>query len=267
MEYKDFINEVLVKSSEIANSYFGKVSGIIKPDDNNQVLTQADLEIGKYIIEKINEIYPEYNVIDEEAGVIDKKSDFTWVVDPIDGTSNFSVGAPSYGIIIGLLKNDKPIAGGVALPYFNEITIAETSKGAFCNGVKLAVTNETRLLSALVTHEIDGHQEDPEMTREECKILADIILGIRNLRYSGSVFDGMMVAKGKFGAFLMRTSKIWDNVGVQAIIEESGGIYTDYFGKPMDYSIPLSKANQNFTRCFGAPKLHEQLQEIIHARK
>lgn len=266
MEYKDFIEELLIKSSEIAINNFGKVSGITKPDDNNQVLTQADLEIGKYIVGKITEAHPNHNIIDEEAGVINKNSEYTWVIDPIDGTSNFAVGAPNYGIIVGLLQADKPIAGGVALPFYNEIAIAERGNGSFLGGAKLAVTTEPQLLNSLVTHEIDGHQENPQMTYDECKTLADIVLGIRNLRIAGSVFDGIQVAKGKFGAFLGRTSKIWDNVGIQIIIEEAGGVYTDFFGNPMDYSNPLSKANINFTRCHGSPQLHKKLQEIIHSK-
>lgn len=266
MNYTTFIEDVLNGASEIARQHFGKVAGIRKDDDSNQVLTQADLDIGKFIIGKIFEIYPDYNIIDEEAGVIDKKSEYTWVIDPIDGTSNFAVGAPGYGIIIGLLHNEVAIAGGVALPYYHEIITAETNIGAFDNGVKLEVTKETNLLACLVTHEIDGHQENPEMTYDECKTLANIVLGIRNLRITGSVFDGMLVAKGKFGAFMGRTSKIWDNVGVQVIIEEVGGVFTDFFGNKMDYSNPLEKAKQNFTRCMGSVEIHRQLQEIIHKK-
>ena len=267
MQTRKFTEKILKNSSEIANNYFGKVSGVAKSDDHNQVLTQTDLEIGKYIIGEISKTYPAHNIIDEEAGVIDNNSEFTWVVDPIDGTSNFAVGAPNYGIIVGLLKQDKPIVGGVALPFYDEIAIAEKGKGAFITDQRLKVTKEKDLLSSLVTHEIDGYPMNPEITRDECKTLAEIVLGIRNLRISGSVFDGILVAKGKFGLFMGRTSKIWDNVGIQVIIEEAGGIYTDFYGNPMDYSNPLSKADQNFTRCHGAPQLHTQLQKIIHSVK
>ncbi|MBP9817773.1 inositol monophosphatase [Candidatus Shapirobacteria bacterium] len=266
MNNTSFVTSVLSESSKIANRYFGEVSGIEKEGDNNQVLTQADLDIGQYIIKRISEDYPSYNIIDEEMGVINNNSEYTWVIDPIDGTSNFAVGAPGYGIIIGLLFKDKPIAGGVSLPFYDEIITAESGKGAFLNNKKLEVTKETRLLSCLVTHEIDGHQENPDMTFEECKTIAKIVLGVRNLRITGSVFDGMLVAKGKYGAFMGRTSKIWDNVGTQVIIEESGGIFTDFFGSPVDYSNPLSKAKENFTRCMGSPTIHKQLQQIIHSK-
>ena len=73
-----------------------------------------------------------------------------------------------------------------------------------------------------------------------------------------------MVAKGKFGGYLNRTSKIWDNVAQQILIEEAGGVYSDFFGKPIDYTNPLTRANDNFTVCAAPPALHKQLQDIIH---
>ncbi len=264
MEYKFFLQETLERSSEIAKSYFGKVSGTTKKGDNNQVLTEADLEIGKYIIEAIKQKFPTYNIIDEEAGVVDNNSEYTWVVDPIDGTSNFANGIPTYGIMIGLLQSNSSVASGVVLPSLNEIYLAEKGEGATCNGEKIVVTNKTNLLSCLIAYGIDGHQEDPSLTREEIKLLGEIVLNIRNLRSSNSAFDAMMVARGNYGASLNKTSKIWDNVAQQILIEEAGGIYTDFYGKPMEYSNPLSRVDQNYTWCFGASMLHKELQEIIH---
>lgn len=264
MNYSDFIVESLQKATKISNENFGKMVGsTTKPEDNNQVLTQTDLEIGKFLVGEVGKNYPEYNVVDEEAGVIDRGSKFTWVIDPIDGTSNFANGLPTFGIMIGLLEGDRPIVGGIALPFFGEIYVAEKGKGAFCNGEKISVSSEKALLKSLVAYGIDGHQEDPKITRDEAGLLSKIVLGIRNLRSSNSVFDTAMVARGKYGAFLNRTSKIWDNVAQQIVIEEAGGVYTDFFGKPMDYSNPLSKAKNNFTFCAGSMELHRQLQGII----
>lgn len=264
MNQRDFIKQVLEETSEIASKNFGEISGHVKSADNNQVLTRTDLEIGKFIIRKLKENFPKHNIIDEEAGVIDKKSDFTWVVDPIDGTSNFANSLPHYGIMIGLLKNDIPIAGGISLPYFKEIYLAEKGLGSYCNHQKISVTKEGNLLNSLVVYQIDGHQENPESTRSETKFLAEIVLNIRNLRTTNSAFDSVMVARGKYGAILSQTSKIWDNVAQQVIIEEAGGIYTDFYGKAIDYSNPLEKALDNFTYCAGSPILHKQLISIIN---
>ena len=264
MECRGFITEVLQETMLIAKESFGKVSSVVKEGDNNQVLTETDLKIGGIIIERIKKEFPHHSIIDEEAGVIDNHSEYTWVVDPIDGTSNFASGTPMYGIVLGLLKDGAPIAGGFALPSFSEIYVAEKNKGAYCNGKKIQVSQETRLSNVLVAYGIDGHQESPEITREEAKLLAEIILGIRNLRSSGSVFDIAMVARGHYGAGGNRTSKIWDNVAQHIIVEEAGGIYTDFFGTAMDYSNPILKAKNNFTCLTASPDLHRQLLLIIH---
>ncbi len=265
MQYQNFITNVLEKSAQLARANFGKVQSTTKAEDNNQVLTQTDIEIGRYIITEIEREFPKHNIIDEEAGVINKNSEFTWVVDPIDGTSNFANGVPTYGIMIGLLQNDQPRAGGIALPSFNEIYFAEKEAGAFCNSQKIMVTAEENLLSTLVAYGIDGHQENPNLTKSECKIVSEIVLHIRNLRSSNSVFDLVMLAKGCYGAAMNQTNKIWDNVAQHILVEEAGGVYTDFFGNPMDYKNALQRIEENFTYCAGAPQLHQKLQEIIHS--
>ena len=261
-----FIQSTLETAAKIARSNFGKVSSVTKAGDNNQVLTETDIEIGKYVVSEIQKSFPEHNIIDEEAGVIDKKSDFTWVVDPIDGTSNFASGLPTYGVMIGLLKQDRPIAGGVALPEFNEIYMAEKGQGATLNGQPIRVTSEADPLSSLVAYGIDGHQENPAMTRDEVALLGEIILNIRNLRTTNSAYDMAHVVDGKYGAFLNRTTKIWDNVAIHPIVEEAGGIVTDFWGKSIDYSNALNRADENFTICAGAPEIHKKLQAIINSQ-
>lgn len=263
--YTQFIEASLQQASRLALEYFGKVTSSVKDGDNNQVLTEADLAVGQFLVAQVKRTFPDYNIIDEEAGVTDNGSRYTWVIDPIDGTSNFANGSPLYGIMLGLLDGGMAVAGGAVLPAFGEIYVATKGNGAFCNGKKIAVSTETELRNALVAYGIDGHQEAPETTIQEVEVLGDIILGIRNLRDSNSVFDTALVAKGVYGAALNRTSKIWDNVAVQSLIEEAGGVYTDFFGQPIDYSDPLSKADQNFTLCAGAPAIHRQLQKIINA--
>src|SRR3989344_5296085 len=265
MTYTDFIQKLLEETSKIALANFGKVKGRVKPDDRNQVLTDADLEIGKFVIGKISEEFPDHNIIDEEAGVIGRNSRFTWVIDPIDGTSNFAAGVPTYGTIVGLLDGDRPIVGGVALPFFSEIIIAEKGKSAFLNGNRISVTKETDLSKTLVAVGLDPHHEDPERTREEIKIAGEILLHARNMRTSNSIFDEMQLVRGNYGGWVCFNTKIWDNIGSHVIVEEAGGLYTDFYGKEKDYSNPLSKARTTFTNCAAAPLLHKKLQKIIHS--
>lgn len=266
MIYKDFIYQSLQDASGIALKRFGNVTGTIKNNDMNQVVTETDLEIGKFLIEKITARFPEHNIIDEEAGVMDNKSNFTWVIDPIDGTSNFAARVPLYGIMLGLLMDDLPIAGGAALPAFSEIYVAEKGKGASCNSEKINVTRDPDLKNALVAYGIDRYQDNPEHTKYECAFLTDLISNIRNFRISNSVFDTAMVARGNYGAFLNRSSKIWDNVAQHIIIEEAGGLYTDFGGNRIDYSNALSRHQDNYTFLAAAPQIHRQLLKIIKSR-
>ncbi len=264
--YRPFITNVLYKASVVARRSFGKVAGVMKDKDSNQVLTQTDLRIGRLLALSIQKMYPAHNIIDEELGVLDKGSEYTWVVDPIDGTSNFASGVPTYGIMIGLLQRAAPIAGGIALPYFKKVYSAERGQGTYCNGKRVKVTRETDVVRTLVAYQIDGHRENPVMTRREMKLLPEIALSVLNIRTSSSAFDFGMVAEGRYGGLLNRTSKIWDNVAPHIVIEEAGGLYTDFFGNPIDYANPLSKKDANFTCCAAPRALHKQLQRIIHHR-
>lgn len=267
MVYEVFLRTVLNEAAQIARDKFGNVASSTKPEDNNQVLTEADIAIGNHIVAAIQKEYPTHNIIDEEAGVIDKHSTTTWVVDPIDGTSNFAAGTPLFGCMVGVLVNDLPVAGGVALPGFNEIYIAEKGLGATCNGVPVSVYGGGNLKDSLIAYGIDGHQENEARTRREAALLADIILAIRNLRTSNSVFDLMMVAQGRYGAFLNQTSKIWDNVAPEVILTEAGCKVTDFNGLPIDYSNAVERSGDNFTVCAAPPALHGELQQIILSHK
>ncbi len=266
MSHLLFIEETLKAASAIAVQHFGGIKDTtIKTGDNNQVLTKTDLEIGKYIVDAIRSTYPHDNIIDEEAGVIDNHSTYTWVVDPIDGTANFAQGIPTYGILLGLLREGEPIVGGMALPSFGDTYSAERGKGAKRNSTSIKVTSQEKLSNSLISYGIDGHQENPTLTHEEITILEKIVLNVRNLRTTNSAYDFGLVADGRYGAYLNKTSKIWDNVAPQIIIEEAGGAYTDFYGEPLDYTRPLTKAAVNFTYCAASPILHKELQAIIHS--
>ncbi len=264
MDYQEFLKTELNKAADLAGQYFGKVTGSVKPGDSNQVLTEADLAVGKQLVAAVQATYPDHNVIDEEAGVIDKGSRYTWVIDPIEATSNFAAGLPQYGIMVGLLEDATPIAGGIIAPAYHKLYLAEKGKGAPCNGEPIRVTSEENLLKMLVSYGMDSNREDPERTVRECRMLADIVLSVRNIRNTGcEALDPMYVAEGRYGARINQTSKIWDNVAPHIIAEEAGAVWTSADGSPIDYTNPLTKFEQNYTFCVASPALHKQLQTIM----
>jgi len=262
-DYLNFISEALAGAAEIVKVHVGRAIWVKKAGDDNQIVTEADFAVGRFLIERIRKVYPRDNILDEEVGIVEAGSGNTWVIDPIDGTSNFAQGIPLYGIMIGLVEGETAIAGGIALPAFDNICVAQRGRGSWCNGEGLSVTTEPDLRSSLIAYGIDSHREEPDFTRRECAVVAEIVLGCRNIRSSNSAFDAVMVAAGRYGAVLNRSSRIWDNVAQHVLIEEAGGLYTDFGGKAMDYSRPLTKMDVNYTFCGASRALHSQLQEII----
>lgn len=267
MMFTPFIQELLTAASDIALTHFGKVTATVKPGDNNQVLTEADMAVGAYIVTAIRERFPDHTIIDEEAGVIDNDSRYTWVIDPIDGTANFAAGLPYYGIMIGLLEDATPIAGGIVNPSLNKMYVAEKGHGATCNGEPIHVTGEQTLSNTLVSFGVDGLADNPAKNQQQCAVLADMLPKIRNMRNSGSeAIDPMLVAEGKYGGRIDVYAKIWDVVAPQIICEEAGAIWTTANGEAVDYSRPTTRAEQNFTFCVAPAAIHQQLLAIIAHR-
>jgi myo-inositol-1(or 4)-monophosphatase len=263
MNHQAFLKTELQKAAKTALSYFGKVTPTTKPGDNNQVLTEADLAIGKQLVAAVQATYPDHNVIDEEAGAIDKNSRYTWVIDPIEATANFASGTPDWGIMIGLLDGSTPIAGGIVAPMHHKLYLAAKDQGTTCNDQPVHATDETNLLKTMVSFSLGGHQDDPEQTRRECRLLGEILLKVRNMRNTDcEAVDTMYVASGSYGGRINMTSKIWDNVAPQIICEEAGAKWTSVDGSPIDYSNPASKIKQNYAFCVASPALHEQLTRI-----
>jgi myo-inositol-1(or 4)-monophosphatase len=264
-ELEEQIAEMLLAASKLAREKIGKVDPVRKPEDPNQVLTEADLAIGRLLLDHISRRHSGHSLIDEEAGVIDKGSDFVWITDPIDGTSNYAMGLPMYGIMVGLLHRFTPVAGGIALPAFDEIYVAGLGNGAWCDGRRMSAAEERELTEVLVGYGVDGKPDDPDATRSEMGLLAEVALRVLNLRISNSAFDSVMAIKGTYGATMNRSGRIWDHVAPHILMQEAGGLYTDFWGREMDYSKCLIEPGANYTCCAGAPALHGQLQRIIHA--
>jgi myo-inositol-1(or 4)-monophosphatase len=263
-DLREFVVGVLRQASGVARRHFGRAEATVKTHDRNQVLTEADLEIAGLVAGAIDGRFSDHNRIDEELGPVDRGSAHTWVVDPIDGTSNFTVGIPLYGVMIGLLDGGRPRACGIALPEFDAFYYAERGAGAWCNGRRLSV-KEYAIGDALVAYGIDGHADDARRTRHECMTLAEIAVAVRNVRSSNSAYDAVMLAEGRYAAWMVQTSRIWDSVAPQLLIEEAGGRFTRFDGGEVSYDRPLSRVSDNFTICAAAPGVHGELQAIIGA--
>ena len=258
------ILKALQEAGEILMANFGKLTRYTVKENQNSIVTKADFESEKKIIEIISDKFPNHNTLGEETGFQNRNSEYTWVVDPLDGTSNFAAGLPWFGVIICVLKNDVPVMAGCFLPVQNETYFAEKRKGATRNGKKIAVSAETKLQNILAAYSLDSSDE-PGKTEREAKIMQQLVLSIRNLRATNCLMDLCYTADGKLGACINQTTKIWDIAGPGLIIEEAGGKVTDIFGKTFDFSLTESNYNRNFTIACSNNILHPEILRILNS--
>ncbi len=199
----------------------------------------------------------------EETGFQHRNSELTWVIDPLDGTSNFAAGLPWFGVIICVVKNAVPIMAGCFLPVQNELYFAEKGKGAICNGKKISVSDETKLKNILVAYSLD-FSDEPGKTEREAIVIGKLVKNVRNLRGTNCLIDFCYTSDGKLGACINQTTKIWDIAGPGLIIEEAGGKVTDILGNQFDFSLNKTNYNRNFTIVCSNKILHPQLINIVN---
>src|SRR3990167_3533045 len=133
--------EAAKKGGEIALKYFEtELEHEIK--DDKSFVTKADKETESAILEVLKEKFPDHSFLAEETGESGNKSEYTWVIDPIDGTANFVNGLPIWAISIGLVKNGEAILAVVYNPVINLLVHAEKGKGLWCNDVRLCVSSK-----------------------------------------------------------------------------------------------------------------------------
>jgi myo-inositol-1(or 4)-monophosphatase len=260
---KDCLQQALKVSGEILMSYFGKISEYEIKESQSSIVTKADIESEKKIIEIILEKFPDHNTLGEETGFRNRNSEFTWVIDPLDGTSNFTAGIPWFGIIICVLNNSVPVMAGCFLPVQNELYFAEKGKGAIRNGEKIKVSGETELKNILAAYSLD-YSDEPGKTEREAKVIQQVVSKIRNLRSTNSLIDLCYTADGKLGACMNQTTKIWDIAGPGLIIEEAGGKITDMQGNLFDFSLNADNYDRNFTIVGSNKVLHSVLIRILN---
>lgn len=199
----------------------------------SDLVTPADLAAEKLIVKSLERNFPKHNILTEESGFTNKDSEFTWVIDPIDGTICYFGGLPFWGISIGLYKRKKPYLGVVFLPDFNQMFSAQKNKGAFLNEKPIRVSKEDELSKAIVASDLGYAHRKDEIKNCYTKF-------VDSVRYppicGSSVYACMNVACGKFGAYL-HTEYIWDIAASAAIIEEAGGKISDYKGNNIDWAF------------------------------
>lgn len=260
---EDTLLKALYEAGEILMNYHGKISEYKTKESQSSIVTVADSETEQKIMEIITHRFPNHNLIGEETGFQQKNSEFTWVVDPLDGTSNFAAGLPWFGVIICVLKNNVPVMAGCYIPFSLLVYFAEKGKGATLNDKKISVTDESELKNILAAYSLD-YSEIPGKTEQEAKIIGRLVQQVRNLRSTNCILDFCYTADGKLGACMNQTTKIWDIAGPVLIIEEAGGRVSDFRGNKIDFSVDQNNYDRNFTIVCSNKTLHPKVIALVN---
>ncbi|NGP45537.1 inositol monophosphatase [Bacillaceae bacterium SIJ1] len=202
------------------------------------VVTAIDVLTEKKIIAAIRENFPTHQIISEESqSSVERFSlmdadDYSWIIDPIDGTVNFIHDIPHFAVSIGIVKNGEPIAGVVYGPQQGELFSAAQGKGAYLNGKKLSVSRRTMKESLVNTgYASKDWTTDSPLQYELKKIYAKC----RNIKISGSAsLDLAYVASGRVDGFWQRNLYPWDLAAGSLLVSEAGGRLSNVVGETFD---------------------------------
>lgn len=204
-----------------------------KKQKRGDFATQADIASEKIILNLLMGEFPNHNFVSEEKGKINNRSEYTWFIDPIDGTIPFSSGMPSFGVSVGLVRGNKTYLGVINLPALECLLWAERDKGAYLNGERIFVSRERELLKSIVGFEF-GYIGT--RNTEVKKLLGPILDKVRYTPILGSTAVGVSyVANGCFDGYL-HSAHPWDFAAGAIIVEEAGGRVTDFKGGPVDWA-------------------------------
>lgn len=200
------------------------------------IVTDADLRAEEYIRNELSRRFPDHAVLAEEGGG-ETEAEVLWVVDPIDGTTNFAHGFPIFAVSIGVMVEHRAVAGAVYEPNLNEMFTAKLGGGAFLNDRQISVSTVSDFDTALLATGF------PYTLREDYQtVLADfqrVILTCQGVRRAGAAtIDLCFLACGRVDAFWERGLKPWDTAAAALVAAEAGAVLTKYDGSDFDDFVP-----------------------------
>ena len=204
----------------------------------SSLVTNADIEADKIIISRIRKRFPKHNIISEESGTKDNKSDYTWHIDPLDGTHNYIYGNNLFGTSIALAKDNKPLLGVVYFPLMDELYYSIKGKGSYSiinkRKTRLKPGNKQTLKGCLMLFGSVFYLKDKRVMRI-FKKLSEQAFRIRI--YGCATIELVHIASGKADFYINFDTKSWDIAAAGLIAEQAGAKVTYFNGKEFDLKI------------------------------
>ena len=254
----NIITKACMKASRSLIRDFGEIENLqVSTKGPGDFVTSADKRTEKILIDELQKAHPEYGIITEESGIINKSNiKNRWIIDPIDGTLNFLNGIPQFAISIGYEEENEIKCGVVFNPIMNEMFCAEKGNGAFLNNSRIRVSKKKIKDALIVT---GGPKAESKIKEKIFSEYINVSKSVSNVRKFGSAaLDLAYVACGRFDGYWQRELNYWDIAAGIIILKEAGG-FIDFFEE--DVNSPLKKnilaTNSN---------IHDELSELINKK-
>ncbi len=245
--FKQELEPILRQAGDILLSYYGRELQI-KEKPQNGFVTQADLASEQYLLEALHALLPEASFFAEESGASGSVNDYCWVIDPLDGTTNFAYGLPYWCISVALTYKNSPIVGAIYVPLQDDYFFAEVGKGAFCNGIAIKSSSPTEFAHALIAIGIPYGGDQ----RQKILHLGErIVVEAYGVRHLGAIaLDLANIACGRLDGVVLTGMGWWDVAAGMVLIEEAGGQITDFEGKKLgpDYKTGMAGGKLVYTK-------------------
>jgi len=247
-----FIQDVAREAGNAVLKRFGKDRELYRKSAHRMdAVTNADLLSEKVIISRIKKTYPDHGIISEESGRMNETAEYVWIIDPIDGTLNFSSGVPMFGVMICLTHKGRVILSAINMPATGELFFAKAGKGAYLNGKRIhcSRTRDIKKSAGYGGSTLRGRTKRFLRNILNSKKGEHMILGS-----FASCANQCYVAAGRRDWVVSLTGKIWDFAPTYLILKESGCTVTDIRGRPWNlHTQELVAAN---------PALHKELLKL-----
>mgnify|MGYP001253801610 CR=1 FL=1 len=243
-------------AGEILMSHRGHVA-VERKSGFRDLVTVADREAEAAIRQVLLDAFPEHGLLGEEEGERQGSSVYRWLVDPLDGTTNYAHGLPHFAVSLALLgEGDELLVGVVHMPALGETYSAVRGGGAFCNGRRIRVTRAEHLDDCLL---VTGFPNDVSPGRPtNVDHMENLVRRTRGVRIVGAAaVDLAYVAAGVFDAYWDLSNHAWDVAAGVLLVTEAGGTVTDMTGGPLDLYRPRLLASNG--------RVHEQLLAVLRA--
>lgn len=249
-----FLQKITKEAGELALEFFKKEKNLTTlRGRSKEIVTKYDKLLDNFLIKKIKEKYPKDNLLTEESGFLKGSSDYLWVVDSLDGSSNFANKNPLFSISLALMKKKKLICSSIFAPAIGEFYFAQKGKGAFLNGKRIEVSKVSEISQAYILF-CDGAEKKRERIT---KLFSKIFPKVKELRKIGSAgIELGWVASGRAEAFFVTRIDPWDVAAGVLLIREAGGKITDFLGNPWHL--------EKHDLLFSNKKLHQEILDLIN---